>query len=122
MPTKISALLSQIGIGIKHSSVIMTHQSEAVMFHCLSNSARFGPRGDLIPRQWVVVEHTSDLEKRDPAATKYIGDFRRGTSLAISQPFAGHSGSVTHLIEGLVIDCKSFNQMGDRTRIDRKST
>ena len=76
------------------------------MFHCLSNSARFGPRGDLIPRQWVVVEHTSDLEKRDPAATKYIGDFRRGTSLAISQPFAGHSGSVTHLIEGLVIDCR----------------
>src|SRR5438093_10197642 len=94
----------------------MTHQSEAVMFHCLSNSARFGPRGDLIPRQWVVVEHTSDLEKRDPAATKYIG-------------------SVTHLIEGLVIDCRggrkikenhghfrpSYNRK-DSGRQDRKST
>src|SRR5438094_3790513 len=57
--------------------------------------ARIYPSGNLIPRQWVVLEHTGDLEKRDPAATKYIRDFRHGTSLAISQPFAGHSGAVT---------------------------
>src|SRR5438552_12607392 len=83
----------------------MTHQSEAVMFHCLSNSARFGPRGDLIPRQWVVVEHTSDLEKRDPAATKYIGDFRRGTSLR-SEEHTSELQSPDHLVCRLLLEKK----------------
>src|SRR2546429_6630837 len=88
---KISALLREVRIDVEHSSVIMAHHSEAVVFHRVGNSARIYPTGNLIPRQWVVLEHTGDLEKRDPAATKYIRDFRHGTSLAISQPFAGHS-------------------------------
>jgi hypothetical protein len=103
---KISALLSQVGIDVKHSPVIVTHHSEAVVFHRVGDSACIYPRGNLIPSEWVVLKDSGDLEKRDAATTKYIGDFRHGTSLTIGQPFAGHSGSVTHAIEGLVIDCR----------------
>src|SRR6266566_2935985 len=67
-------------------------------------AGRVDPCGDLIPRQWVVVEHTSHLKKRNLATTKYVRDFRHWTSLAIGQPFAGHFGSVAYLIKGLVID------------------
>src|SRR3977135_3864029 len=85
---KIGALLSQVRIDVKHSSVIMAHHSEAVMFHRMGDLASMYPRVNLIPREWVVLDDSGDWEKRDAAATKYIRDFRHGTSLAIGQPFA----------------------------------
>ena len=125
MAPKISALLSQVGIDVKHSPVIVTHHSEAVVFHRVGDSACIYPRGNLIPREWVVLKDSGDLEKRDAATTKYIGDFRHGTSLTIGQPFAGHSGSVTHSIEGLVINCRGGRKIKKdhghfRSSYDRK--
>src|SRR5260370_37995334 len=113
---------------VEQAAVIMAHDSQAIVFHRVSDAARFDPCRDLIPRKRVVVEHAGDLQKRDMATTKYTCDFRHRTSLAISQPFAGHFGSVAHLIAGLVVNrrggrkiykdyrnsCSSYNRKDSR--------
>ncbi len=77
----------------------MAHDSEAVVFHRVGDTARLQPFVYLTLRNRVVFQHSGDLKEGGMATAKYICDLRHGTSLAVSQPFTGHFRSVTHAVE-----------------------
>ena len=53
---EIGTVLSEVGIDIEHSSVVMAHHAQSIVFHSVSDPGGFDPAGDFIPGDRIVFE------------------------------------------------------------------
>ena len=54
-------LESRVGIYIQHPAVVMAHQTQAIVKHCVRHARGFDPRVYFIPAHRIVVQHAGDL-------------------------------------------------------------
>src|SRR3981081_3440358 len=83
VPTEIGALLSKVGINVEHSAVIVSHHSEAIVLHDMSDSRGLDPFRDFSPGNRIVLQRARNLKKWDFAAVENVRDLWHRTRLAV---------------------------------------
>src|ERR1039458_6849850 len=104
MAAERGALECRVGINVQHPTVIMAHQTEAIVEHRVCDARGLNPRAHFIPANGIVVQHSGDLMEINARAAENIGDFRNRTCGAMCQPVTGHRGAVAHCVKLCVIN------------------
>ena len=110
-PAEIGALLRKVGVDVEHASVVVTHQAKAIVLHYMRDAGCIDPFGDLGPCDRIVIQHSGDLEKWDPATLEYIRDLGDRTRLTKCQPFARHFCTIFELVESLIVDGGAWGEI-----------
>ena len=111
MPAEAGALRRKIGINVEHAAVVVTQNSQPVVFHDGSDSSSLDPLVDLPPDFCVALEHPTQLKEGNAAALKHIRDFGSWASRAVSQPLPRHFRAITETVHRCVIDGFSRTQV-----------
>ena len=104
MSPEVGTLLGEIGVDIEHATVIVSHYTESIMLHHMSDPSRLDPTANFVIGNRIVIERACNLEKRNSAAIENVRDFWHRTSLTIGQPLTGHFRPVPKTVKSFIVD------------------
>ena len=105
MRAKRGRLRSDVCIDIKHTTIVVTEDAQAVLAHTLHHMGRIHPVGQFLPHRLVLKVACHDIVSYT-RAVEQTGQFWYGACLTVSQPLTRHPSSISHTVNLLVVDSR----------------
>src|SRR5688500_15429482 len=104
MPSKGCTMKREVGINIKHSAIVISHQAQSIVTHRMGYTRRVNPVRYFSPNMRIIVQCPCYLKEWNIGSLEYAGNFGYWAGRAVSKPFARHLRAVFEAVKLLVVN------------------